>query len=550
MRTLSGKRISGGFFTFGRRSWSGRLLAAGLGIVLGCMPLSGAMGMKKEKADICIYGATPAGITAACTAAQEGKSVILIEPGGRIGGMTAGGLGWTDLYHPKEVLRGMARSFYRRVAAHYGKEGLMLTFEPKVALSIFQSFLKESHADRLIYHYRIVGVRKRGSAIRDIVLENALSPQSERLRISARVFMDCSYEGDLMARAGVSYTVGREPNSLYGETINGVQMLDKHQFPDSIDPYVVKGDPTSGLLWGILPEPMGRRGEGDKHVQSYNLRLTLTNDPDNMIPVTLRKPDNYDPKRYELLIRLKEKLPWKGIRDCMTFSPMPNHKCDMNNNGAFSTDMIGRSWDYPEASYARRDSIFREHLDYTLGLLYFLWTDERIPEKIRAEFATWGWPKDEYPESNHITPQLYIRESRRMIGRLVMTEDYCLKKTIASDTIGMADYTMDSHNCGRYVVGGMVKNEGDVQRHIRDPYPVSYRAVTPRREEASNLIVPVCLSASHVAYGSIRMEPVYMLLGETCGLAACEAIDHCKGCVQDVDSHKVMRRMDKRDARE
>ncbi len=493
------------------------------------------------RTDLCIYGATPAGITAACTARRQGKRVVLIEPSRRIGGMTAGGLGWTDIYHPKEVLRGMARNFYERVAAHYGKDGIMLTFEPKVALDIFKDFLHESGVTDVLMEYRLTTVRKKGRRLRSIVLESASNPTAPHVTVTARVFMDCSYEGDLMAKAGVSYTVGREGNAQYGETINGVQMLNKHQFPDGVDPYVEKGKPASGLLWGIMPEKMGNRGEGDNHVQAYNFRLTLTHDPANRIPITALRPANYDPKRYELLIRWKEVQPWKSFRDCLKWDFMPNSKCDMNNNGAFSTDMIGCNWNYPEASYAERDSIYKAHLDYTLGLLYFLWTDPRIPENIRAEFNKWGWPKDEYPENNHITPQLYVRESRRMIGRLVMTQPYCEGKVVADDTIALADYTMDSHNCGRYVVNGMVKNEGDVQLHIKKPYPVSYRAVTPKEQECTNLIVPVCLSASHAAYGSIRMEPVYMLLGETCGLAACEAMDSCHDRVQRIDVKKVMR---------
>lgn len=494
--------------------------------------------MQRMKADVCIYGATPAGITAACAVREAGKSVVLIEPGGRIGGMTAGGLGWTDLYHPDEVLEGRAREFYSRVARHYGEDGLKLTFEPKVAHRIFCGFLEENGCTPEM-NRRIVSVWKNGNRISGIVLENSTAPDADSLAVEAKVFIDCSYEGDLLAKAGVSYTTGREPNSRYGETGNGAQMRAKHQFPDGVDPYVEKGNPDSGLLWGIMPGNPRPDGEGDGDIQAYNFRLTLTCDSANMIPIT--KPENYDPSRYELLIRLKEVAPWKSYKDCLKWSIMPGQKTDMNNQGAFSTDMIGASRNYPEASYAERGRIWKEHLDYTLGLLYFMWTDPRIPERIRHDLARWGWPKDEYPESGHITPQLYVRESRRMLGRMVMTQNHCEGRIIEPDTIALADYTMDSHNCGRYVVDGMVKNEGDVQIYIKNPYPVSYRAVTPRQSEASNLIVPVCLSASHIAFGSIRMEPVYMVLGETCGMAAVNAIDRHNGCVQDVDAHEVMR---------
>ena len=495
----------------------------------------------QKSADVCVYGTTPAGIMAACAAKREGKSVILIEPGRRIGGMTAGGLGWTDLYHP-EMLKGYARLFYERIATHYGETGMKLTFEPKVALAVFRQFLNEAGIGSGLMQQRIVKAKKKGSRITAITVEDAEKPH-RHTTIKAKVFIDCSYEGDLMARAGVSYTIGRESNDTYGETGNGVQIRQKHQFPDGVDPYVVKGDPASGLLWGISPDSVGRQGQGDRHVQAYNFRLTLTRHADNRIPITDVVPDNYDPSRYELLIRLKERSPWRSYEDCLKWSPMPNGKCDMNNQGAFSTDLIGESYDYPEASYEEREAIYKRHLDYTLGLLYFMWTDERIPAHIRKDLAQWGWPRDEYEDNNHITPQLYIRESRRMLGRMVMTQAHCEGTAVVSDPIGYADYTMDSHNCGRYVVNGMVKNEGDVQIHLSNgPYPISYRAVTPKEHEASNLIVPVCLSASHIAFGSIRMEPVYMMLGEHCGMAACEAIDHHAGCVQQVDAGKVMTR--------
>lgn len=501
--------------------------------------------------DVCVYGATPAGIMAACAAKSEGKSVLLIEPGRRIGGMTAGGLGWTDLYHPAEVLKGYSRKFYKRIAAAYGQTGIKITFEPKVALAVFDRFLTENGINDVLYRYRIVQANKTANNIDAIVLESADAPQTAAHKtVKARVYLDCSYEGDLMARAGVSYTIGREANDKYGETKNGVQMLNKHQFPDGVDPYKVKGDPSSGLLWGILPDEVGQTGQGDSHVQAYNFRLTLTHDPSNRIPITDTKPDNYDPSKYELLIRLKEVSPWKTYEDCLKWSKMPNSKCDMNNQGAFSTDMIGYSWNYPEASYAERERIYKEHLDYTKGLLYFMWTDERIPANIRADLAKWGWPKDEYEDNGHITPQLYVRESRRMLGRMVMTQAHCTGEAVVSDPIGWADYTMDSHNCGRYVVNGMVKNEGDVQIYIKNPYNVSYRAVTPQASEARNLIVPVCLSASHIAFGSIRMEPIYMVLGETCGLAAVEAINKHAGCVQEVDASVVMSRFAERDRSE
>jgi hypothetical protein len=380
---------------------------------------------------------------------------------------------------------------------------------------------------------------KSGSKIKRILLESTNGGQP--MSVKAKVFIDCSYEGDLMARAGVSYTVGREANSVYGETINGVEMRNKHQFPDGVDPYCVKGDPQSGLLYGILPDEIGKNGSGDNHVQAYNFRITLTDKPDNMIP--LQKPERYNPDHYELLLRLIEKKQKPKLSDFLKFDMMPNRKTDINNQGAFSTDMIGANWDYPDADYTKREAIFRDHMDYTLGLLWFLGHDERVPEQVRKSMCRWGLPKDEYPETGHFTPQLYIRESRRMIGRMVMTEDYCRKKKSADDPIAWAAYNMDSHNCGRYVINGMVKNEGDVQVKPAGIYNISYRAITPKEDEATNLLVPVCLSASHIAYGSIRMEPVFMVLGQSSALAACQAIDYTHSIVQKVDYRKVIEKL-------
>ena len=513
--------------------------------------------------DICIYGSTPAGIMAAYTAKMKGKSVLLVSPTKRIGGLTAGGLGWTDIGDStshRRIIKGFAREFYRRIGQHYGMASPTFYFEPKVALATFKGFLAEAGLKDSIdiwYEWRIVSAEKEGNEVKSITLENEelrMKNEESGLRtVRARIFMDCSYEGDLMARAGITYTVGREGKNKYGEPENGAQCLNKHQFCDGVDPYVVPGDPSSGLLWGIMSDPMPANGTGDNHIQAYNYRLTLTKTKP-FRPITAQVPDNYDPSKYELLFRWMEKKGWSGYGDCLKWTYMkdssgPNswnaYKTDNNNNGAFSTDMIGYSWDYPEATYEQRDSIAKLHEDYTKGLLYILWTDPRVPQNIRDEFNLWGYPLDEYEDNENFTPQLYIREARRMIGRMVMTEDYCLKNKVADDPIAWGAYTMDSHNCGRYVVNGMVKNEGDVQRHLtKGPYNISYRAVTPLESEAKNVIVPVCLSASHIAYGSIRMEPVYMVLGETTALAAVQAIDEHDGCVQAVDPSRCIAQLE------
>ena len=354
------------------------------------------------------------------------------------------------------------------------------------------------------------------------------------------MFIDCTYEGDLMAKAGVSYTIGREDNKLYNETYNGVQLMKGHQFPDGIDPYKIPGDSTSGLLWGIAPTTLSPEGTGDKLVQAYNYRICLTNNPTNKIEIT--KPDNYDPAKYELLLRLFDAQPEKRkLNHYFIWSRMPNKKTDINNRGGFSTDMIGMNHNYPEASYKEREKIIKTHKDYTQGLLYFYKTDPRVPKELKDEIQEWGYPKDEYTENHHWSPQLYIRESRRMIGDYVMTQAHCEGHEIVDDGIGMAAYTMDSHNCQRIVIKKdgkhFVKNEGNVEIGGGLPYPISYRSIIPKENECKNLLVPVFLSASHIAYGSIRMEPVFMVLAQSAAIAATEAIH--TGSVQSVNVKKV-----------
>lgn len=484
--------------------------------------------------DVCIYGGTSAGVIAAYTAKKAGKTVILIEPSNHLGGMSAAGLGFTDIGN-KYVVQGLARDFYRRLGSHYGKLEQWI-FEPSVAEAIFKDYVERAEVD-ILYENRLFEVSKEGNKITGITVENSKLPNvSTNKKIKAKVFIDCSYEGDLMAKAKVSYTVGREDNKTYNETYNGSQLLDGHQFPDGIDPYKVKGDASSGLIWGISESSIQPNGTGDKKVQAYNYRIVLTNRADNLAPIT--EPDNYDPSKYELLIRLKEIQPWNKLSDIFIWQMMPNSKTDINNFGGFSTDMIGANWNYPEANYAERAKIVKEHENYTKGLFYFLGNDNRIPEHIRNEMKAWGYPKDEYTDNAHWSHQLYIRESRRMIGELVMTQHHCQGQEVADDAIGWAAYTMDSHNCDRHVVNGMVKNEGNVEVGGFPPYPISYKSITPKNEEVNNLLVPVCMSASHIAYGSIRMEPVFMVLAQSAAVAACLAIDSGID-VQKVDIKKL-----------
>ena len=363
--------------------------------------------------------------------------------------------------------------------------------------------------------------------------------------ITAKIFIDCSYEGDVMARAGVSYTIGREDNSKYNETYNGWQLEPEgmHQFADGIDPYVVPRDSTSGYVYGITEQGfVDEPGTGDKNIQAYNFRVCLTKVDSNKIPIS--KPHGYDPAKYELLARIVENKEWEALswkwkkidHAPLTISEMPNGKTDINNSGPFSTDFIGENWDYPEADYKRREEIKKAHEVYQKGFFYYLANNERIPEKFRNEMSEYGYCKDEFTDNGGWPFQLYVREVRRMIGEYVMTEHNWYRKEVVDDGIAIASYGMDSHNTQRIVINGMVKNEGDVQ--VWDgiaPYPVSYRSITPKEEECANLLVPVCISASHIAYGSIRMEPVFMMMGEAAGAAASIAMDN-KNSIQDVDT--------------
>lgn len=501
---------------------------------LALLSLRPGSAQQAQTVDICVYGGTSAGVIAACAAKRAGKTVALVEPGSQVGGLTTGGLGYTDIGN-KYAISGMARDFYRRVGAHYGRFESWV-FEPHVALDVFKGYLDEAHV-KVVYHRRLVSVEKTGKLIRAIVTEDAEKPgPASYRRIFAKQYIDCSYEGDLMAKTGVRYFVGREANDVYNETYDGAQLRDKHQFPDGIDPYRIPGDPGSGLLWGIDAAPADSPGEGDKRVQAYNFRLCLTNDTSDRIPIT--KPAGYNADHYLLLLRLLAKRPAGDLNAIMKIDHMPDHKTDINNNGGFSTDMIGMNYDYPDGDYATRERIWKAHESYTKGFLYFVGHDPRMPPALRREMLQWGYPKDEYTHTGHWTPQLYVRESRRMIGEYVMTQANCEGRTTVDDGIALAAYTMDSHNARRFVVNGMVKNEGDVQIGGFGPYPIAYRAIVPQKQQCVNLLVPVCLSASHIAYGSIRMEPVFMVLGQSAAIAAADAIDE-HTAIQDIDIRRL-----------
>ena len=494
--------------------------------------------------DVCVYGGTSSGVIAACAVARAGKTVLLIEPGRHLGGLSSGGLGQTDIGN-KMVIGGMSREFYRRIGKEQG-QAESWTFTPSTAEKVFGGFIAENKV-RVLKEYRITQVLKTGARIAKIICEHAavddynapVDKGGEPITVEARQYIDASYEGDLMALAKVSYTVGREANSQYGETLNGVcARTPKHQFDVRVDPFNTPGDAASGLIPLIKEMNPGTPGEGDKRVQAYNFRLCLTNDPEDRLPITA--PPGYDAKQYELLARYiaamgaaKKPMTEQTFMDWHFMAP-DKKKTDINNNGPVSTDFIGMSWDYPDADYATRGKIWHETRDYDQGLIYFLATDPRSPPRVHDVFTRWGLCKSEFKDTGGWPHQMYVREARRMVSDYVVTQAVCEHKQTADDSVGMAAYNMDSHNCNRVVKEGSAINEGDVQVAPSGPYPISLRAIVPKAAEADNLIVPVCLSATHISYGSIRMEPVFMVLGQSAALLACQAIDEGKP-VQRVD---------------
>lgn len=508
-------------------------------------------------ADIIIYGGTSAAVTAAVEAVQSGKTVLVVSPDTHLGGLSSGGLGYTDTGN-KSTIGGLSREFYHRVWLHYndsaawkwqkhseygnkgqgtvamdGENRTMWIFEPHVAEQVFEEFIAENK----ITVFRDEWLdRKNGVVLKNGTIIKRKNIQSIKTlsgkMFSGKMFIDATYEGDLMAAAGISYRVGREACSEYNETWNGVQADARHHghyFKDKIDPYKIPGKPESGLLYGISPEPVAANCTGDTKIQAYCFRLCMSNHPDNRVPFP--KPDNYDSTKYELLGRVFD----AGWREWFNkFDQIPNRKTDTNNHGPFSSDFIGMNYDYPEASYERRKEIIQEHENYQKGLLYFVANDKRVPKDIQEKMQPWGLAKDEFQDNGNWSRQLYIREARRMLGEYVTTENDVLAKSEVSNPVGMGSYAMDSHNIQRYVTSeGTVQNEGDVGVHPDAPYAVSYGSIVPKSEECQNLLVPVCVSSSHIAYGSIRMEPVFMILGQSAAIAACKAID-IDHAVQDI----------------
>lgn len=501
-------------------------------LLIALVPLLAASPQAVARYELVVYGGTAGGVLTAVTAAREGLKVALLEPGGHLGGMISGGLSATD-YGRKEVIGGYALEFFWRLGNHYrmrpyGQDAAWY-FEPHVGEKVLQEMAAEAGVT-VLYHRRLKekdGVVKEGARVRRILMEDG-SP------IEGEVFADCTYEGDLMAQAGVSYTWGRESVDHYGESLAGVR--DKtpfHQFKVNVSPY----DSNGALLPEVSSEPAGLVGSADRKVQAYNFRLCITRDRDNRVPFP--RPANYDPKRYELLARmLRATLEQTGraakFGELANPINLPGGKADVNNNGAFSTDYIGKNWNYPEADYRTREKIRQDHADYIAGFFYFLAHDARVPGVLRAEVNEWGLAKDEFTDTGNWPHQLYIREGRRMVGQYVMIQKDLQTDLAKPDPIGMGSYNSDSHNIQRVVTKeGFVMNEGDMQVPVK-PYQIPYRVMTPKKSEASNLLVPVCVSASHVAYSSLRMEPQYMIMGHAAGVAARMAVAG-KLAVQDID---------------
>lgn len=513
--------------------------------------------------DVVIYGGTSAAVTAAVQCKKMERSVVIVCPDMHLGGLSSGGLGFTDTGN-KAVIGGLAREFYHRVWKKYqndaawkwqrrdeygnkgqgtpaidGKQRTMWIFEPNVAEQVFEDFVMDYDipVHRNEWLDRSNGVTKQDGHIAAIKMLSGLE-------FSGRMFIDASYEGDLMASSGVEYHVGRESKDQYGEEWNGVQtgvLHHGHHFgavSKPISPYVVPEDPSSGLLPRISPDPPGDYGAADKRIQAYCFRMCLTNDERNRLPFP--KPDGYDVTQYELLLRILHAGWREGFQK---FDPIPNHKTDTNNHGPFSTDNIGFNYEYPEGSYERRREIIEEHRIYQQGLMYFLANDPRVPGDVREKFSVWGLAKDEFVDNNNWPHQIYVREARRMVGEFVMTENELLKRRPTPQSIGMGSYAMDSHNVQRYVTPeGYVQNEGDIGVSTRGPYDIAFGSILPKTEQCENLLVPVCVSSSHIAFGSIRMEPVFMILGQSAATTAALALD-AGIAVQDVDYDVLAKRL-------
>lgn len=483
----------------------------------------------RNRFEVVVYGGTAGGIISAVAAARQSLTVALLEPGNHLGGMVTGGLSATD-HGEKDVVGGYSREFYERASRYYGQE-IEWYPEPHIAEKVFQEMVQEAGNITVFYQHRLMenrSVNQQGTEITEIRMENGNV-------FRARIFVDATYEGDLMAQAGVSYTWGRESVRQYHESLAGVRPKDpNHQFDFPVPAYDQNGELSPEIQTG----PRGELGAGDQKIQAYNFRMILTNEPGKR--VRFPKPPNYDPGRFELLRRfLTEFVGQNGrpprVDEVLLPREIANHKWDFNNRGPFSTDYIGKNWDYPNASYKRRAEIWQDHVNYTKGLFYFLAYDRSAPRSLQEELNDFGLAKDEFVENENWPYQLYVREARRMVGDFVMTQKDIQTELSKPDVTGMGSYNSDSHNVQRYVTEqGHAQNEGNMEVSVT-PYQIPYRLVLPKKSQVTNLLVTVCFSASHVTYSTLRMEPVYMIIGQAAGVAAKMAIDE-KSAVQDIDT--------------
>ncbi len=505
--------------------------------------------------DVCVYGESASGVIAAVQAARMDKDVVLVSKNSHVGGMVTSGLTATDM-NRHAVIGGVTAEFYGKLYQYYlnpevwrnqtreeffesskkrtftGKNDprqIQWVYESGVAEKIMKDWLEEEGV-KVIYDTRLAeeaSVQKKDGRISRIIFEDGSS-------LEADMFIDASYEGDLMAASGVSYIVGRESQSQYGEEFAGIRVnYDAPYDMGTISPYK---EGTQEPLPYVDPAPWGEQGEADNRTQAYCFRVTLTDDPTNQTPI--QKPANYNEDWYQILLGTINMNPQIELKNIITFTPMPNRKTDTNH-----LDFFGASYPYPEADYAGRAELEQLHKDYALGMMWFLGNDPRVPERLRTEMKRWGLAADEFKENGNFPYQIYVREARRMVGEYVMTQQNLNKedRQLAPQPIGMGNYPLDCHYVSRLVVDGKLHNEGTMHR-VMPPYPISFGSILPKKSECENLLVTVCLSSSHVAYCSIRMEPNYMVLGQSAATAAAMAIDN--GCaVQDVDYEALRARL-------
>jgi hypothetical protein len=545
-----------------------KLVSLGMALlaIVGCSSVPQTQVKNVYQGDVIVYGGTSAGVVAAIRAAQSGKKVFLVSPEENLGAMSSSGLGMTDS-GKTQAIGGLSREFYKRVYQEYKdpknwyaekrsefggqgqgtkaineEEKTMWIFEPRIASIVYNKWLAE---------YPNITIHKGQYLDRD----NGVEMKNKRIvsittlagnKYIGKMFIDAGFEGDLMASAGCEYTTGRESNAQYNEDFNGYRDSLRHNYHNfggvRVDPYKIKGDPSSGLLKYISAEKPLKNGQADKKIQAYNYRMCLTRYEPNKIAIT--KPENYNPEDYELCGRWFEADP---NAHPLIISRMPNHKTDMNNKQAFSTDFIGENYAYPDASYEERARIAKAHKDYQLGLLYFFMTDPRTPKAFKEKISQFGLPKDEFTNTGNWPFYMYIREARRLVGEYVMTQHDCQNTKATPESIGMGSYTLDSHNTSRFVTEeGYVQNEGDVEVGIgaSGPYKISYGSIIPKRKDCKNLYVVCAVSSSHIAYGSIRMEPVFMILGHSAAAAAVQSIDDNLD-VQDINYIKLAKTLRK-----